>query len=204
MSFLEEKTNINVDENGAMTWKINIRELIYEELMEFIEELKNTKCKIVKQEFMTNREYKNVTKRDIKNFSLLKSKTGEYFFNLVKNGLKCEREITIKNRRYEQIICLICKLFNFEINPLFETFEDRVPCTDFLPFNRGKTREKHITHFYCDGEKFCGCDYAPKWFQDNHLGNNYDDTISYSKKTVTKQTGVVVSMYKFFEFTNPG
>lgn len=202
---------IELNIHDGLSWKIDLNTTDYEILSRFINQVINTKYKYIEKKkniIVGNGGYNTrVTKDDIDKFNLLLTSHGKTCFEVIKTGLSNgNKELiikseTIKITSYSRLlIYLLCKIFGLNFETIKEVVPVLIPCTDFLPCNKNKPRSKHITtdiQSYGnddddDWDIVCGCDFAPNWFDKNHVDNNYEDTISYSRSYRTRKTGVRV------------
>ena len=191
---------INLNKHGGLSWSISIDQIDYEIFKKFIEELQQTKyTHITKQNFGVYNGYKNrIDKKDITEIHLLVSNSGKEYFNLIKSSLstmnsEASFDIEDINSYQRMIIYLICKFFSLEYKTIKTNQKILVPCTDFLPCNKGVPRYGHQTKDVYGDELVCGCDFAPSWFHNNHFDNNYEDTISYSYTYRIRSTGIKIT-----------
>lgn len=192
---------IELNKYQGLSWKIDLNTTTYEILIKFIHELTNTKFKYIEKKtnvVIGNGGYNTrLIAEDIKDLQLLLTPDGKNYFNLIKEGLTNDKEViidssdTLKITSYGRlIIYLLCKLFGLNFETIKQVCPVLIPCTDFLPCNKNKPRDKHIAKDVYGDDIVCGCDFAPNWFNKNHVDNNYEDTIAYSRSYRTRKTGV--------------
>lgn len=190
--------SISVSTEGILKWTINIKDTDYIILQKFIDEINLCKFTNISSDnkWICGRSTKTADFKSINTFKLVSTKLGKEYFDTIKNFL-CSRECSEEypkedNNRYLEIgvdnsyqriiIYMICIIFGLRCSKVRKIIDVIVPCTIYLPCNKGKPREEHkISCCNSRNELECGCDYAPKSFHKHHYDNNYDDTISYSK-----------------------
>lgn len=129
-------------------------------------------------------------------------------FNQLKDFVVTDtNEITLKLNAQERCaVYLLCKFFNLECERYKEFIPVLIPCTDFLPANKGKPRDQHKIYSCIHDDNYvygfrleCGCDYAPGWFL-KHREYTDDRGITYSKRLTKRTTGIKLildkNMYK--------
>lgn len=167
---------ININQYGGLSWNIDLDNINYEKLTNFITDITQTKHKFITKEnkFIKNNFYCRFVPKDIDNLQLLLTNDGKKYFDLIKNA---KNNLTIDDiSSYERlIIYLICKIFSLKCDTIKKTVEVFIPCTKFSSYG-----------------DCCGCDYAPDWFHKYHYDNNYEDTISYSLVYRKRKTGVLI------------
>ena len=190
---------INANKHGGLNWSVDINGINYERFKNFINDIINTTyTHFDRNNFSIYNGYKNrIEKQDIDNINMLLTDDGKIYFNLIKKSLSEINTADLFNieniNSYQRlIIYLICKIFKLTYETIKTTEKFYVPCTDFLPCNKGKSRDKHQTKDFYEDELVCGCEFAPSWFGKNHFDNNYDDTISYSWTYRTRKTGIKI------------
>ena len=191
--------HININKHSGLSWSIDINKVDYDVFKKFILELLETNyTHLTKKNFGFHNGYKNrINDKDMKSMDLLLTDDGKKYFSLIKEFLSvadAEESFEIKEiSSYQRmIIYLICKTFGLTYMTIKTTKKVLVPCTDFLPCNKGLPRDKHQTKDIFRDEIVCGCDFAPSWFSRNHHDNNYEDTICYSYTYRSMKTGVKI------------
>jgi hypothetical protein len=191
---------IDVSSNGSLSWSIDIKNTDYDVLCKFIEQISS--CKFVSISD-SNKWIGQLTAnvKSISDFKVILTEKGREYFDIIKSFICSDKkdtyiEIKVKNAYQRIVIYMICIIFGLKCSKVTKTIEVLVPCTIYLPCNKGKPREDHKTRAWDPSAKeiVCGCDYAPKSFHKHHYENNYEDTISYSK--FNSKMKVAVRIYK--------
>lgn len=186
--------SINVNEHGGLSWEIKLNEIDYDTFITFIDELKNVKYNyLTKNNYGFHNGYKNrVGQKDMKELECMLTNNAKEYFNSIRSFiLSNDENLEIECNSYERLtIYIMCKILSLKYETIKTIRKIIIPCTDFLPCNKGLPREHHVTKIIYDDELVCGCHFAPTWFHNNHHDNNYEDTISYSYTFRTMKIGV--------------
>jgi hypothetical protein len=192
---------VDVSSNGTLSWRIDIKNTDYDILCNFVNQI--ILCKFVRisdsNKWLCGAVEKTADTKSITDFKVILSKEGQEYFDIIKDFVCSDKkeeyvEIKIKNSYQRIVIYMICIIFGMKCSKVKDKVDVLVPCTIYLPCNKGKPRKDHVTRDFNGDELVCGCYYAPKSFRKHHHDNDYDDRISYSKFNVKMK--VAVRVYK--------
>jgi hypothetical protein len=187
---MSSKYPADVSKDGVLSWTIDIKTTDQKILQNFVEHVSKLKFLTISEsnKWICNNKSKIADFKGIKSFNLATTKIGLEYFETIRKFICTESdephvEIAVENSYQRLVIYVICIIFGLTCSKVTNTIDVYVPCTVFLPCNKGKPREEHDTKMYDSryDDIICGCEYAPKSFRRHHHDNNYDDTISYSK-----------------------
>lgn len=207
---------IDITEDGILSWTFDIKskeETYYAILQEFVEKILSSKFKTIStaDKWICNNKPKPADFKNIDDLKLVLTGTGGKFFRMIQDFLCSKEEIDKTDKKdtkeeyieikvdnsYERlVIYTLCIIFGLKCSKVRAYTDVYIPCTYYLPTNKGLPYNKHETKsfdFKLD-DVVCGCDYAPKSFRKHHSHNDYDDAISYSK--FKAKIKVAVRVYK--------